>query len=134
MSGQNGFSIIMYRCYHTITLHKQAFMHHRCIHHSFNSIEPSLNYSLFTDVMPGSRTRENFGRGKDWQILQIVSYSPKLSSLIFTDTPKIYLAYALTVAYLPSFCLPIAFTNMVCQKFHPPNNIISHVQYLRKLP
>ena len=29
-----------------------------------------------------------------------VSYSPKYSSPIFKDTPRKYLAYALTVAYL----------------------------------
>ena len=34
-----------------------------------------------------------------------------------SDTPKMYLAYALTVAYLPSFSLPIAFTCMVRQNF-----------------
>ena len=34
-------------------------------------------------------------------------YSPKFSSLIFTDTLKMYLAYALIVAYSPNFCLPI---------------------------
>ena len=37
------------------------------------------------------------------------------------------LAYALTVAYLPKFSSPIAFTCMVCQNFPPPN--ISHVWY-----
>ena len=45
------------------------------------------------------RTREIFGRGKIWWIWQIVSYSSKFSSPIFTDTPKMYLAYALSVAY-----------------------------------
>ena len=39
-----------------------------------------------------------FGGGKNWQI---VSHSPKFN--IFTDTSKIYLAYALTVAYLADF-------------------------------
>ena len=36
-----------------------------------------------------------------------MNYSPKLSSPIFTDTPKMYLAYVLTVAYLLNFSLPI---------------------------
>ena len=43
--------------------------------------------------------------GKIWWIM---SYSPKFSLPIFTDTPKTYLGYALTVAYLPNFSLPIA--------------------------
>ena len=34
--------------------------------------------------------------GKNWSI---VNYSPKFSLPIFTDTPKMYLAYALTVAH-----------------------------------
>ena len=40
---------------------------------------------------------------------------------------KMYLAYALTVAYSPNFSSPIAFTCMVRQNFPLPN--ISHVQY-----
>ena len=56
---------------------------------------------------------------------QIMSYSPKLSSPIFTDTPKMYLAYALTVAYSPNFSLPIAFTCTVRQTFPLP--YITHV-------
>ena len=39
-----------------------------------------------------------------------MSYLPKLSSLIFTDKLKMYLAYALTVAYSPNVSLLIAFT------------------------
>ena len=31
----------------------------------------------------------------------------------FTDTLKMYLVYVLTVAYLPNFSLPIAFTLMI---------------------
>ena len=56
--------------------------------------------------------------GKNWQI---VSYSLKLSSPIFIDTPKLYLAYAMTLAYLPIFSSPIAFTCMVRQKVPLPN-------------
>ena len=41
---------------------------------------------------------------------------------------KHIMAYALTVAYLPNFSSPIAFTCMVHQNFTPPN--ISHVRYL----
>ena len=52
--------------------------------------------------------------GKNWQIWQIVSYLPKFSSPIFTDTP---LAYALTVTYSPNFSSPIAVTSMVHQNF-----------------
>ena len=52
--------------------------------------------------------------GNNWRIWQIVSYLPKFSSPIFTDTPKMYLAYKLTVAYSPNFSLPIAFTCVVC--------------------
>ena len=47
---------------------------------------------------------------------------------MFTDTPKMYLAYTPTVAYLPNFSSPIAFTCTVCQKFPPPN--VSHVWYV----
>ena len=38
----------------------------------------------------------------------------KFSSPIFTDTPKMYLAYALTVTYLPNSSSPIALICMVC--------------------
>ena len=41
--------------------------------------------------------------GENWQIWRIMSYSPKFSLPTFTDTPKMYLAYALIVAYLPKF-------------------------------
>ena len=47
-------------------------------------------------------------RGKNWRIWQIISYSPRFSLPIFTDTPKMYLAYTLTVRYLPKFSSPIA--------------------------
>ena len=49
-----------------------------------------------------------------------------LTNIIFTDTRKTYTAYALTVAYLPNFSSPIAFTCMVRQNFPLPN--ISHAQ------
>ena len=57
-----------------------------------------------------------------------MSHLPKFSPPIFTDSPKLYLTYALTVAYLPNFSLPIAFTCTVCQNFPLPN--ISRVWYL----
>ena len=45
----------------------------------------------------------------------------ELFALIFlTNIHKMYLAYALTAAYLPKFSLPIAFTGMVHQIFPPP--------------
>ena len=43
-----------------------------------------------------------------------MSHSLKFSSPIFTDIQKMYLAYALTVAYLPKFSSPITFA---CQNF-----------------
>ena len=52
--------------------------------------------------------------GEKWQI---VSYSPKISSPIFIDTLKMYLAYALTVARSPKFSSPIAYTCMVDHNF-----------------
>ena len=58
--------------------------------------------------------------------------SPKFFSPIFTDTPKMYMAYALTVAYSPNFSSPIAFTCMVHQNF-PPSNI-SRVLYNSFMP
>ena len=63
---------------------------------------------------------------KKWQIM---SYSLKFSLPIFTDTSKMYLTYALTVAYLPNFSSPIAliFACTVRQNFPSPN--ISHVRY-----
>ena len=66
-------------------------------------------------------TWEIFGEGKNWWIM---SYLPKFSSSIFTDTLKMYLAYALTVAYLPKFSLPIAFTCTVCQKIFPAKHFL----------
>ena len=65
----------------------------------------------------------NFGREKNWRIM---SCSP-----IFTNTPKMYLAYAVTVAYSPNFSSPNAFTCMVRQNFFLPK--ISRVQYLSLL-
>ena len=65
--------------------------------------------------------------GKNWWIWRIMSYLPKYSSQVFRYTPKMYLAYALSVAYLPNFSLPIAFSCMVQQNFLLPN--IFHVQY-----
>ena len=56
---------------------------------------------------------ENFGREK----LANHELFAKFSLPIFTDTPKMYLAYALTVAYLPNFSSSIAFTCVVCQNF-----------------
>ena len=50
-------------------------------------------------------TLENFCRGKNWPIWQIMSHSPKFSSPIFTDTWKTYIAYALTVDYSLNFFL-----------------------------
>ena len=41
---------------------------------------------------------------------------------------KMYLAYALTITYLPNFSLPIPLTCMVRQNFPPPK--FSHVWYL----
>ena len=67
--------------------------------------------------------------GGNWRIWWIVSYSPKFSWPIFTDTSKMYLAYALTVAYSPNFSSPIPFTCTVCQNF--PSLNISRVPYDR---
>ena len=61
---------------------------------------------------------EKFWWRENWRIM---SYLPKFSSPIFTDTLKMYLAYALTVAYLPNFSSPIAFTCMVRQNIPQPN-------------
>ena len=69
-----------------------------------------------------------FWRGKSWQIWRIMSYLPNFSLPLFTDTPKMYLVYALTVTYLPNFSSPIALTCMVCQNFLPPK--FSCVRYL----
>ena len=49
------------------------------------------------------------------------------ANIFLTDTWKAYMAYTLTVAYLPNFSLPIAFTCMVHQTFSLPK--ISRVQY-----
>ena len=59
----------------------------------------------------------NYLVGEDWQIWRIVSYLPNFFSPIFTDTPKMYMAYALTVAYLPNFSSPITFICTVRQNF-----------------
>ena len=60
-----------------------------------------------------------FWWGKTWRIWQIMSYLLKFSSSVFTDTPKIYLAYVLTVAFLPKFLLlPVWFAKLFpCQIF-----------------
>ena len=43
--------------------------------------------------------------------------SPKFPSTMVVDTPKMYMAYALTIAYSPNFSLPIAFICIICQNF-----------------
>ena len=57
------------------------------------------------------RTQENFGMGK---LANLVNYELlilfKFSLPIFTDTPKMHLAYVLMVAYLPIFSSPTSFT------------------------
>ena len=45
---------------------------------------------------------------------------------IVTDTLKMYLVNALTVAYLPNFSSPIAFTCVAHHNFFPPS-----VQYIQ---
>ena len=66
------------------------------------------------------RTREIFDGGK---LVKLANheYLPKFSLPIFTDIPTVYLAYALTVAYLPNFILANSFTCTVYQNFPPPN-------------
>ena len=62
-------------------------------------------------------TQEIFGEEK---LANLVNHELAICqnfSLIFTDTPKMYMEYALTVAYLPNSFSPIAFTCMVCQNF-----------------
>ena len=68
-----------------------------------------------------------FGAGQIWWIM---SYSPKCSSPIFTDT----LAYALTVAYSPHFSSPLAFTCMVHQNFPLPNIFLCTVVWYMYVP
>ena len=67
---------------------------------------------------------------KWWLVLTIANHCGHIPA-IFTDTRKIYMAYALTVAYSPNFSSPIAFTCMVHQNF--PTLNISYVQYCTKL-
>ena len=56
-----------------------------------------------------------------------MSYSPNFPRQ-YSDTLKMYLVYAMTVAYLSNFSLPITFTFVVHQIFPPPK--YSHVQYI----
>ena len=65
-------------------------------------------------------------RGKIGKLGESSAIRQDFPRQIFTDTPKMYLAYTLTVAYLPKFSSPIAFTSMVRQNFPSPN--ISHVR------
>ena len=51
-----------------------------------------------------------------------------LAKIFLSNIHKMYLAYALTVAYSPNFSSPIAFTCMVRQNFPLPN--ISSVRIL----
>ena len=76
------------------------------------------NYiNMFVCILISCTVHGKIVVGKNWRIWQIMSYSPKFSSLIFTDTWKTYMAYALTVAYLPNFSSPIAYTYMLFQNF-----------------
>ena len=51
-------------------------------------------------------TQENLGREK-------LVNRELFAMSIFTDAPKMYLAYALTVAYSPNFSSPIPFTGNI---------------------
>ena len=73
--------------------------------------------AILSKMVESYCTREILA-GEKWRI---VSYS---LSPIFTDTPKMYLTYALTVVYSPNFSSPTAFTCMVCQDFPLPNIIL----------
>ena len=88
-------------------------------------------WSIYSNItIMHYRTQENFGRGKNWWIWQIVSYSPKFSPPIFTDTLKMYLAYALTVTHSPNF-LSNSFYLYCLPKFPLPN--FFHVWYIRNI-
>ena len=67
-------------------------------------------------------TQENVGMEKMANLMNRELFA----KIFLTNTLKMYLAYALTVAYSPNFCLPIAFTCMVCQKF-PMYGMIVHI-------
>ena len=57
---------------------------------------------------------ENSGRGKNWQVWQTLSHSPKFSSPMFTESQKTYniMAHALTVVNSPNLSSLITFTYM----------------------
>ena len=56
---------------------------------------------------------------------------PKFSLPLFTDTLKMYVAYALTVTYSAIFSLPIPLTYMVHQKFSPAKILLCTVLVLK---
>ena len=67
--------------------------------------------------------------GNIWQRKKLANLAnhelfAKVFLAIFTNTLKMYIPYALTVAYLPNFSSPIAFTYKVHQNFPLP--YISH--------
>ena len=64
--------------------------------------------------------------------LAILANRELFAKIFLTNThryTKMYLAYALTVAYSPNFSLPIAFTYMVCQNL-PPSPKFFLVRYV----
>ena len=65
-------------------------------------------------------TWENFGRGKIGEFGKSRAIRHHFPCQ-YPDLRKTYMAYALTVAYLPIFSSPTAFTFMVHQNFPPPN-------------
>ena len=75
---------------------------------------PYDNVSL---ISPIYRTWEIFGRVKNWQIWRIMSYPPKFSSPIFTDTPKMPYGICTDCSLFANFSSPIAFTCTVHQNF-----------------
>ena len=58
--------------------------------------------------------------------MNLANHEP-FAKILFTDTQKTYMAYALTAAYLPKFSSPQAFTCMVRQNFPPPKYFLCTV-------
>ena len=108
--------------------YKRGRPNYVCTYFWYEGTELSSKLKIFGELLRGLQYycclipyTGNLWWGKFWQI---VSYSPKFSSPIFTGTLKMYLAYALTVAYLPNFSLPIAFTCMAHQNFSSTSRLV----------
>ena len=95
-----------------------------------------INTKMLIACISKSHHRNVLYMERFWQGNKLANLAnlPKCFFTDITDTPKMYLAYGLTVAYLSNFSSPIAFICMVHQNFSPPNNYFPCTVYFTWKP